>query len=135
MIIKIHRKAGESTFAVPLNICQNAADRIEMWRRVPVEQMQQELKEEIEQLDRWEYLVTDDMGTLIAMMVIDTDKNPHYGSYLYPRYAIATENNLLSAGYQWMKQLAKSLNHNGFLITRTTGDYEITHRFKRLKHD
>lgn len=129
---KLFKKAGEPTHATPLNLCQSTRERLKLWQRIPVEQMQQELRQDIERLDRFEYLVTDDAGELQAMMVIDSDHNPHYGSYLYPRYSFSAEKGLLSGGYKWINELAKTLKFDGFQITRQTGDYEITSKFKRL---
>ena len=132
--IKLFRKAGEPTYTIPLSLCQHTRERLKLWQRLPLEDMHRELKQDIESLDRFEYLVMDDAGELQAMMVIDSDHNPHYGNYLYSRYSFSTENNLLSDGYKWMKQLCKSLSFDGLLLTRHTGTYEITSRFKPLSY-
>lgn len=132
---KLFKKAGEPTLTTPLYLCQHTRERLKLWQRLPVEQMQQELKQDIERLDRFEYLVTDDAGEIRAMMVIDLDNNPHYGSYLYPRYSFSTEKGLLSGGYKWIRYLAKTLKCDGFQITRQTGDYEINSKFKRFKDE
>ncbi|EDI8735804.1 hypothetical protein GEM21_05425 [Salmonella enterica] len=132
MIITLFRKAGEPTETIPPYLCQQARERLKIWQRLPVRQMREELRQDIEQLNRFEILEVDPFGLVLAMMVIDSDYNPHYGSYLYPRYSFSTENGLLSKGYQWLKQISKALNYDGFLITRQIDDFNFIHKFKRL---
>ncbi|EEO4819393.1 hypothetical protein G6K72_000828 [Salmonella enterica subsp. enterica serovar Rubislaw] len=135
MIIKRFCKAGEETAAIPLYLCQQTRERLKMWQRLPVEEMREELRQDIEQLNRFEFLALDDAGTLKAMMIIDADYNPHYGSYLYPRYAFSTDKGRLIEGYQWLKELTRSLKYDGYVISRQTGEYEITSKFKRLNYE
>lgn len=84
--------------------------------------MQQELRQDIERLDHFEFLVLDDSGTLKAMMIIDSGNNPHYGKYFYPRYSISTEKGLLIDGYKWLKELTKIFDYDGYFITRQIGE-------------
>ncbi len=133
-IIKTYRKAGEPTASIPLYLCQQTQEALpDMWGRLPVEAMREELRQDIESIDRFEYLVSDEDKTIKAMMIIDTDTNPHYGFYLYPRYAFSTEKGALSGAWRWMKQLAKCLKCDSYLITRQTGDSEITTRKVKVK--
>ena len=135
MNIKLFKKAVEPTDSIPLYLCQQTRESLKLWQRVPVEQMQQELRDDIEQLNRFEFLSIGPAGEVKAMMIIDSDRNPHYGSYLYPRYAFSTERGALKEAYKWIKELAKRLDYNGYLITRQTGEFEITSKFKRLRND
>ncbi len=120
MNIKLIRKAGEPTASIPLYLCQQTREQLpELWERLPtVEAMREDLRQDIEACDRFEYLVFDEAETLKAMMIIIANYNPHYGSYLAPAYAFSTEPGSLSGGYRWMKQLAKTLNYDSYLITR-----------------
>ncbi|WP_407903970.1 hypothetical protein [Escherichia coli] len=99
-----------------------------MWQRLTLEETQEDLRQDIEPRDRFEYLVSDDAGTIKAMMIIILDYNPHYGSYLAPLYAFSAENGALSGAWRWMKQLAKCLKCDSYLITRQVSGNEITTR-------
>ena len=134
MITKLLRKAGEPTASIPLYLCQQTQEALpEMWGRLPVEEMREELRQDIEPRDRFEYLVSDDAGTIKAMMIIALDYNPHYGSYLAPLYAFSADKGALSGAWRWMKQLAKLLNCDHYLITRQVSEDEITTRKVKVK--
>ncbi|EGJ5143354.1 hypothetical protein INE66_003639 [Salmonella enterica subsp. enterica] len=128
-VTRVFREAGEATASIPLYLCQQTREALpEMWGRLPVEAMREELRQDIEPRDRFEYLVSDDAGTIKAMMVIALDYNPHYGSYLAPLYAFSTEKGALSGAWRWMKQLAKCMKCDNYLITRQISGNEITTR-------
>lgn len=131
-VIKAFRKAGEFTRAAPLELCQITRERLTNWQRLPVEKMQAEIVRDIESLDRFEYLVTD-RDQVVAMMVLDIDDNPHYGRFIYTRYAFSAEDQALAGGYKWMKEIAKTLNLNGYLITRQLSPNKIINKFKGLQ--
>ncbi|EBS6328149.1 hypothetical protein FBR42_13780 [Salmonella enterica subsp. enterica serovar Hull] len=133
-ITRIYRKAEEPTASIPLYLCQQTQEALpDMWGRLPVEAMREELRQDIEARDRFEYLVSDEAGNVVAMMIIALDYTPHYGSYLAPLYAFSTEKGALSGAWRWMKQLAKCLKCDCYLITRQTGDSEITTRKVKVK--
>lgn len=131
--LKIYREAGQATAAAPLYLCQETRERLTNWQRLPVEQMQAEIIADIEANDRFEFLVVDEAGKLRAMMVLYVDYDPHYGNVIYTRYAFSADKGLLASGYKWMKEIAKSLNLNGFIITRQLSANEIVNKFKELK--
>ncbi|PNO65043.1 GNAT family protein [Serratia marcescens] len=130
--LKIFRAAGEATASAPLYLCQETQDQLMNWQRLPVEQMQAEIVNDIQANDRFEFLAIDDAGKLRAMMVLYVDYDPHYGSVIYTRYAFSAEPQALTQGYRWMKQLAKSLNLNGFIITRQIAANKIVSKFNEL---
>ncbi|ECW3055619.1 hypothetical protein F3W96_19715 [Salmonella enterica] len=134
-IIKAFRAAGEPTAAAPLYLCQETRERLTNWQRLPMEQMQQEIVNDIVSSDRYEFLAVDEAGKLRAMMVLYVDYDPHYGSVIYTRYAFSSEPGLLASGYRWMKQIAKSLKLNGFVITRQLSANEIINKFNEVQHD
>ncbi|EHE2320728.1 hypothetical protein JNE51_004438 [Salmonella enterica] len=134
-VIKAYREAGQPTAAAPLYLCAETREKLSNWQRLPVEQMQQEITADIEANDRFEYLVIDEAGKLRAMMVLYVDYDPHYGSVIYTRYAFSTEAGALSGGYKWMKEIAKSLKLNGFIITRQISPNKIINSFKGLRND
>lgn len=135
MITKTLRKAGEPTASIPLYLCQQTREQLpELWERLPtVEAMREDLRQDIEPRDRFEYLVSDDAGTIKAMMIIALDYNPHYGSYLAPLYAFSADKGALSGAWRWMKQLAKCLKCDNYLITRQISGGEITTRKVKVK--
>lgn len=134
MITKLLRKAGEPTASIPLYLCQQTQEALpEMWGRLPLEAMREELRQDIEPRDRFEYLVSDDAGTIRAMMIIALDYTPHYGSYLAPLYAFSTDKGALSGAWRWMKQLAKALKCDNYLITRQISENEISTRKIKVK--
>ncbi|EEJ8200201.1 hypothetical protein GTR53_003643 [Salmonella enterica] len=131
--LKVFREAGQPTAAAPLYLCQETRERLTNWQRLPVEQMQAEIVNDIQSNDRYEFLAIDDAGKLRAMMVLYVDYDPHYGSFIYTRFAFSAENQALTQGYKWMKELAKSLNLNGFITTRQIAYNKITNKFNRLR--
>lgn len=133
--IKAFRKAGEPTAAAPLYLCEETREKLSNWQRLPVEQMQAEIVNDIQANDRYEYLAIDEAGKLRAMMVLYVDYDPHYGSAIYTRYAFSAEPRALTGGYKWMKEIAKSLNLNGYLITRQISPNKIINIFKGLSND
>ncbi|EDR5805982.1 hypothetical protein ATY61_004618 [Salmonella enterica subsp. enterica serovar Saintpaul] len=132
--IKIYREAGEPTAAAPLYLCQQTRERLTNWQRLPVEQMQAEIIEDIQSNNRYEFLAVE-AGQVKAMMVLYVDYDPHYGRVIYTRYAFSSEPQALTQGYRWMKQLAKSLNLDGFIITRQLAPNKIINNFKGLSND
>ncbi|EEH7943827.1 hypothetical protein G3O90_004539 [Salmonella enterica] len=132
--LKIFREAGQPTAAAPLYLCQETRERLTNWQRLPVEQMQAEIVNDIQSNNRYEFLAVD-AGKLRAMMVLYVDYDPHYGRVIYTRYAFSSEPQALTQGYRWMKQLAKSLNLDGFIITRQVAPNKIINNFKGLQHD
>ncbi|EGJ4116066.1 hypothetical protein IHX65_004872 [Salmonella enterica] len=130
--LKVFRNAGEPTAAAPLYLCQQTREKLTNWQRLPVEQMQQEIVNDIVSNDRYEFLAVD-AGELRAMMVLYVDYDPHYGSVIYTRFAFSTEPQLLTDGYKWMKEIAKSLNLNGFITTRQIAPNKITNKFNEVK--
>lgn len=132
--IKIYREAGEPTAAAPLYLCQQTRERLANWQRLPVEQMQAEIIEDIQSNNRYEFLAVE-AGQVKAMMVLYVDYDPHYGRVIYTRYAFSSEPQALTQGYRWMKQLAKSLNLDGFIITRQLAPNKIINNFKGLNND
>lgn len=126
--LKVFREAGQPTAAAPLYLCQETRERLTNWQRLPVEQMQAEIVNDIQSNNRYEFLAVD-AGKLRAMMVLYVDYDPHYGRVIYTRYAFSSEPQALIQGYRWMKQLAKSLNLDGFIITRQISDNQIVNRF------
>ncbi|EGW0579066.1 hypothetical protein JGH65_004236 [Salmonella enterica] len=132
--IKIYREAGEPTAAAPLYLCQQTRERLANWQRLPVEQMQAEIIEDIQSNNRYEFLAVE-AGQVKAMMVLYVDYDPHYGRVIYTRYAFSTEPQALTQGYRWMKQLAKSLNLDGFIITRQLAPNKIVNKFNGLRNN
>lgn len=134
---KLFREAGEPTFTIPLYLCQETREKLPgLWKRQPtVELMREELRQSIEALDRYEYLVLDDTGKLRAMMVIDSHYNPHYGKHLYTAYSFSTEPGLLAGGYRWMIELGKGLDCDGVKLSRQVGEYGMFDKYIRLKHE
>lgn len=132
--IKIYREAGEPTAAAPLYLCQQTRERLTNWQRLPVEQMQAEIIEDIQSNNRYEFLAVE-AGQVKAMMVLYVDYDPHYGRVIYTRYAFSSEPQALTQGYRWMKQLAKSLNLDGFIITRQLAPNKIINNFNGLSND
>ena len=129
MITQIFRKAGEPTASIPLYLVEQTRQALpEMWQRLTLEETQEDLRQDIEPRDRFEYLVSDDAGTIKAMMIIALDYNPHYGSYLAPLYAFSVDKGALSGAWRWMKQLAKALKCDNYLITRQVTEDEIITR-------
>ncbi|END3518140.1 hypothetical protein ABFK60_001222 [Escherichia coli O13/129/135:H4] len=137
MNIKLFRKAGEPTLSIPLYLCQQTREQLpELWERLPtVEAMREDLRQDIEANDRFEYLSIGPAGEVQAMMIIIANYNPHYGSYLAPSYAFSTQPGSLTGGYRWMKQLAKALKYDSYLITRQLEHGEIKTKPIRIKHD
>ncbi|EAN5684234.1 hypothetical protein EI675_20615 [Salmonella enterica] len=127
--LKVFREAGQPTAAAPLYLCQETRERLANWQRLPVEQMQAEIVSEIESNDRYEFLAVDEAGKLRAMLVLYVDYDPHFGSVIYTRYAFSAEKQALIQGYKWMKELAKSLNLNGFITTRQIAKNKIIETF------
>ncbi|EGN4266590.1 hypothetical protein IHZ75_004392 [Salmonella enterica] len=136
MIIKTLKKSGEPTASIPFYLVEQTRQTLPgMWKRLSLEDTREELRQDIEARDRFEYLVTDNTGNLKAMMIIALDYNPHYGSYLSSLYAFSSETGLLSGAWRWMKQLAKALKCDSFLITRQISEDEITTRKVKVNHD
>lgn len=96
--------------------------------------MQAEIIEDIQSNNRYEFLAVE-AGQVKAMMVLYVDYDPHYGRVIYTRYAFSSEPQALTQGYRWMKQLAKSLNLDGFIITRQLAPNKIINNFKGLSND
>lgn len=94
--------------------------------------MQAEIINDIESIDRFEYLVID-RDQVVAMMVLEVQDNPHYGRFIYTRYAFSSEDQALIGGYKWMKEIAKALNLNGYLVTRQITPNKIINKFKGLR--
>ncbi|EFU5167495.1 hypothetical protein HT819_003902 [Salmonella enterica] len=130
--IKIYRKAGEPTAAAPLYLCQQTRERLSNWQRLPVEQMQAEIVNDIQSNNRYEFLAIES-EQVKAMMVLYVDYDPHYGRVIYTRYAFSSEPQALTQGYRWMNQLAKSLNLDGFIITRQIEPNKIINKFNSLQ--
>jgi len=126
---KVFRKAGQPTAAAPLYLCQETRERLDNWQRLPVEQMQAEIVNDIVSNDRFEFLAVDEAGKLRAMMVLYVDYDPHFGSVIYTRFAFSAEKQALFQGYKWMKEIAKSLNLNGFITTRQIAKNKIVETF------
>lgn len=130
--IKAYRTAGQPTAAAPLYLCSETRERLTNWQRLPVEEMQKEIVNDVVSNDRYEFLAVDETGKLRAMMVLYVDYDPHYGSVIYTRYAFSSEPGLLTGAYKWMKEIAKLLNLNGFIVTRQLSANKITNTFKEL---
>ncbi|EEO8179068.1 hypothetical protein G7D34_003699 [Salmonella enterica] len=127
--IKAARKAGEPTISAPLELCQITRERLSNWQRLPVEMMQEEITNDIESLDRFEFIAHDN-GKIKAMLIATVEENPHYGTFLLTRYAFSAEPNTLTAGYRWLFKLAKVLNYDGVLYTRQLSGNKILQVFK-----
>ncbi|EGH3087057.1 hypothetical protein IEA35_004591 [Salmonella enterica] len=132
--LKVYREAGQPTAAAPLYLCQETREQLTNWQRLPVEQMQAEIVNDIQSNNRYEFLAVD-AGKLRAMMVLYVDYDPHYGRVIYTRYAFSSEPQALTQGYRWMKQLAKSLNLDGFIITRQLAPNKIINKFNDLHNN
>ncbi|EGI0196856.1 hypothetical protein IFY90_004259 [Salmonella enterica] len=132
--MKFYREAGKPTIAAPIYLCEKAREQLENWQRLPVEQMQAEIKESIESLDRFEFLAVDE-GQIKAMMIIAPDYDPHFGSYLATKYSFSPNNKCLFKGYRWMKKIAKMLELDGVLISRQISGDSIIKTFKRFKDE
>ncbi|EKR4225023.1 hypothetical protein P8G24_004694 [Salmonella enterica] len=133
--LKVYRKAGEPTAAAPIYLCEETRNKLANWQRLPLEQMQQEIVNDIVSNDRYEFLAVDEAGKLRAMMVLYVDYDPHYGSVIYTRFAFSAEKQALTQGYKWMKEIAKALNLNGFITTRQLSDDKIINKFNRLRNE
>ncbi|EIZ5832160.1 hypothetical protein MPS38_003056 [Salmonella enterica] len=133
--LKVYRKSGEPTAAAPIYLCEETRNKLANWQRLPLEQMQQEIVNDIVSNDRYEFLAVDEAGKLRAMMVLYVDYDPHYGSVIYTRFAFSAEKQALTQGYKWMKEIAKALNLNGFITTRQLSDDKIINKFNRLRNE
>lgn len=131
--IKVFRKAGELTLACPVYLCEQAYNQLAIWQLYDnPQQMSAGLKEDIESLDRWEYLVTDDNNKLVAMMIFTIyEKMPHLGNkdILATHYSYSTVTGLLTNGYKWLKQIQRELSLP-VMLTRQTGPMSIEHKIK-----
>ncbi|MCK7142576.1 hypothetical protein L8P30_09965 [Enterobacter asburiae] len=134
---KLFRESGEPTFTIPLYLCQETREKLpDLWcRQSTVEEMREEIRQSIEPIDRYEYLVLDDEGKLRAMMVILPHYNPHHGVHLYTAYSFSADPGLLAGGYRWMVELGKGLSCDGVLFSRQVGEFEMSEKYKRLKHE
>ncbi|EAQ0496837.1 hypothetical protein CTP45_07820 [Salmonella enterica] len=137
MNIKLFRKAGEPTAAVPLYLCQSTRENLKLWQRhKTVEKMQQELAKEIESFDRWEFLALDEAGKVKAMLIIGKHRNAHFGYHLYISHAFSTEAGALTPGFRWVKELAKALRCDGYKLSRQTStEGEMLDKYYRLWND
>lgn len=132
--LKVYREAGQPTAAAPLYLCQETRERLTNWQRLPVEQMQAEIVNDIQSNNRYEFLAVD-AGKLRAMMVLYVDYDPHYGRVIYTRYAFSSEPQALTQGYKWMKELGKELKLDGFITTRQESPNKIINKFNSLKEE
>ncbi|EDR9150318.1 hypothetical protein BSY48_004426 [Salmonella enterica subsp. enterica serovar Agbeni] len=132
--IKIFRKAGEPTAAVPLYLCKQTRDKLAIWQHTSLQEMQARLQRQITEMDRYEYLAIDEAGTIKAMMIIDwlEDETHTGGNVVYTKLAFSTEPGLLSNGYKFMKQIGRERGCDFIMTTRQIGPMEITHRIRKL---
>lgn len=131
--IKTFRAAGEPTIAAPIYLCEEARESLANWLHYDsAEQMHKELKQEIEENDRFEFIAVDNNGKHRAMMIIYAHYDPHWGKHIFTRFAFSKEPGALTEGYKWIREIAKSLNVNGYLITRQVAANKILSTFKEL---
>ncbi|EDX4100272.1 hypothetical protein B9R80_002408 [Salmonella enterica] len=132
--IKVYKKAGEPTAAVPLYLCKQARDSLAIWQHTSLQEMQDRLKRQIEEIDRYEFLAVDEANTIKAVIIVDWyDDDLHTGgSVVYPLFAFSTVPGLLSDGYQFMKQIGKERGCDFMMLTRQIGPMEITHKIRKL---
>lgn len=133
---KFFREAGEPTYTIPLYLCQETREKLPgLWKRQPtVELMREELRQSIEPINRYEYLVMDDTGKLRAMMVIVPHYNPHHGVHLYTAYSFSAEPGLLAGGYRWMVGLGKALSCDGVVFSHQVGEFGMFEKYRPFKH-
>ncbi|EHT3579228.1 hypothetical protein KXY27_004547 [Salmonella enterica] len=132
--IKVFKEAGQPTVAAPIYLCEKARQQLANWQRLPVEQMQAEIVNEIESCNRFEFLAVDE-GQIKAMMIITPEYDPHFGGFLMTRYTFSPDNQTLTPGYRWAIKVAKSLILDGVMFSRQTEPYKIINQFKRLRND
>ncbi|EHY6648638.1 hypothetical protein K4M64_004536 [Salmonella enterica] len=133
--LKLIKKAGEPTLAIPPHLVKLARDNLKIWQYTTLEETQARLKERIEELDRFEYLAIDDAGIIQAMMIITMfPQEDHLGhDILYTKFSFSSDEGLLTNGYRWLIELAKLMKFRFIMTTRQTGPLEITHKIHELK--
>ncbi|EGJ3141396.1 hypothetical protein IGV50_004420 [Salmonella enterica subsp. enterica serovar Newport] len=132
--LKVFKQAGEPTIAAPIYLCEKARDQLANWQRLPVEQMQAEIVNDIEACDRFEFLAIDE-GQIKAMMIITPEYNAHWGNFLMTRYTYSPDKQTVTPGYRWMIKIAKRLNLDGVLFSRQIEPNKIINQFKGLRND
>lgn len=134
--IKEVKRAGEPTYSIPLELCTEAYNQLDIWKLYESpEMMQQGLRESIEGVNRFEYRATDEAGNIIAMMIIsDSQRMAHAGNknILYTMYSFSTQKGALTEGYKWLKELAKRYGFPLIMITRQTGPMSIQHTLREV---
>lgn len=133
--IKEFKLAGEPSKSIPLYLCEQARNSLSIWKYKSLDEMQARLKDEIESINRCEFRCEDDNGNVKAMMIFEVwEDEPHTGhDVLMIKFAFSTDKGLLTKGYRFMKDVAKSLKIKFLLISRQTGPLEITHKFIEIK--
>lgn len=134
IINKAFLKVGEPTTCGDLDFMQQVHDNLELFSHKPAEHIQERMIQLFESNHRYEYTARDsNTGKLLALMVITADDNDyHCGDVcLVVEMACSFQPGILSAGYRWVRELAKHHGINWIRYTRTEGN-KISMDYKKL---
>lgn len=125
MIFDCYLEAGEPTACANIDFINEAAKAVTMTDHFPTpEARQAHYQRYFEMFDRWEWLNLDEEGNTIALMVLAVD--PYDGHKGEPVLHDLTSNSLkpgaLTAGYRYMRELAREQGINWIYLARSEGE-------------
>ncbi|EEL9457992.1 hypothetical protein FV395_23335 [Salmonella enterica] len=136
MIIKEFKNPGEPTRCASLQFMTDARNKLPLYQHTTAEELQARMKADFEKHPRFEYLVTDDAGRDVAIMVIVSDQcDIDLGQpTLQPLIACSLEDGKghLTAAYRWLFDLAKVYGVNWLILTKTEG-HRKTFDYRQIK--
>lgn len=125
-MLKLHSfvKAGDSTACAPIKFVSQMRAQLEMFQDFASDEaFQQHLYRMIEPVDRWEYVVINEVGETLAVMAIaiepyDYDKGE---PVIQTLLAGSLQPGLLKDAYKMMRDLARERGIRWAVFTRTNG--------------
>lgn len=112
---------------------------LSVWNNVPLLQCRPYLEwylhslNELIMTDRYEYVVKDSTGSIIAAMAIVISEDPDVGTNISTKFAHSSKMGALTKGYHWMHTLAKELDVPVMITTKfikessSKLDYKLTY--------
>ena len=135
MQTEIHRKeAGARTEGFSRDFARQVYDGQPLFHHRDFEEFFLNTIITIQDTPRWEYVVKDDDGNIVASMAVYSDYDMHVGVCLSVLVAFSTEPSALFGGYKWLFSLAKEYEYPFVAYTKAISQYEMVLKYKRINH-